>query len=664
MKPDEVKHRYVKNDMPALNIQARIMPESFNEADRTVKVQYTAGARVMRFGFFEGAYGTYMEELSTEKGHVRLERLKAGKVPLLDSHRAYSLENVIGTTLDGDEEYADCKFSSREAVQPIFQDVKDGIHKNISVGYRVYKYEDITGDEDEIRVLRAIDWEPLEISFVPVPADGGAGVRSETSTNQCVVEDARTNLNHNKETNTMDPKEKEALRETENNTSTRLETPKTETPKAEGQRNTPVEANTSEHVEQGRKQERQRIADIKDICRRSGVAQAFADKLIDDDKTVDQARALVLDELARAADEKPINGNIRVSTPEGQLSRQEAMQEYLAYRANPSKNKVTEQSRIYNGYSLVDMARECLGKDGKGLNKMDLVTRALHTTSDFPELLSATANKSLRQGYENTVRTFLPFARQITLPDFKEMSRVALSNASSLEEVVEDGEYKRGTFGEGAEKISLSTYGKIIGITRQMIINDDLDALTRVPQKLAATAARLENRLVYNVLTSNPFMSDGENLFSAAHANTFGVNLDVAGLGALRAGMRIQKDPSGNDILNIVPRFLVAPAALEVQAAKLMADISADSVANANPYRNAHELIVDGQLDATSTTNFFMIADPSVIDTIEYAYLEGQEGPYIESRETFNRDGLEIKVRHDFATIPVDHRGIARGTGA
>jgi len=667
MKPNDKKNRFENTEMPALDMAARVMPETYNESDNTIQIEYTTGAGVKRFGFFDDFYGIYIEELSTKAGDVRLERLKNGNVNALDSHASLRLRNIMGVCIAGNETHATVKFSGREEIQDLIEDIKDGIIRNISVGYRVHEYEDVTEDEAEIRTLRAIDWEPLEVSFVAVPADGGAGVRSEIKTNHCVIKGARDLAKTKKEgLNTMKTDKNKGQGENEVVDASRtVETPAPSPVAA------PVEAraaevaavDNTEHVEAGRKLEKDRQDDIKDMVRKAGLGEDVAKRFIDEDLTQDKARAAVIDELAERSAKADVNPSIRVSTPEGQLTRVDAMQGYLLHRSNPGQHKLDDQSREFMGCSLLDMARFCLGeRESKGLNKMDLVQRALHTTSDFPELLANTAGRSLRQGYENTKRTFLPFARQITLPDFKEMKRVALSNVSSLVEVVEDGEYKRGTFGEGAERISLSTYGRVIGLSRQMIINDDMDALTRLPQKLGGTAARLENRMVYANLTANPVMEDGVNLFAAGHKNLTDALLDVNGLGVNRAMMRVQTDPSGEDILNLESAFLVVPAALETQAAKLQAQVTADKADNINPFSNSFQLIVDGQLDAHSTTNYYTIANPNEIDTIEYAYLEGQEGPRIESRDMFNRDGMEIKIGHDFATAPIDFRGMTKST--
>jgi hypothetical protein len=242
------------------------------------------------------------------------------------------------------------------------------------------------------------------------------------------------------------------------------------------------------------------------------------------------------------------------------------------------------------------------------------------------------------------------------------MSRVALSEAPSLSKVVEGGEYKYGTFSEGSEKYRLFTYGKVVGITRETIINDDLDAFSRIPTLFGGAAARLEANTVYGVFTANAAMSDTVALFHASHGNLTNALLNVAGIGTCRNLMRLQTWLGGNDPMNINPRYLIVPSALEVAASQLKAQLTPAQASNANPLSNTFDIIVEARLDGNSALNYYMAADPSEIDTIEYAYLEGEDGPYIETREGFGRDGIEIKIRHDFAAKAIDYRGLIKST--
>src|SRR5699024_8480473 len=109
-----------------------------------------------------------------------------------------------------------------------------------------------------------------------------------------------------------------------------------------------------------------------------------------------------------------------------------------------------------------------------------------------------------------------------SLPDFKQAKRVGLDAFPALAEVKEDAEYTYATVGDFAEPVVLATYGKMFKITRQAIVNDDMDAFTRIPMKMGRAARRTVGNLVYAILTGNPSMSDSTTLFHANHGNLAG----------------------------------------------------------------------------------------------------------------------------------------------
>jgi hypothetical protein len=122
-----------------------------------------------------------------------MERLASGTAPLLDTHSAYSLANQIGVVdmaaLVGKRGEATVRFSKRDEVEPFYQDVLDKIIRNNSLGYRVYRFEDTGEAKRGYPVLLATEWEPYEISMVPMGADVGARTRShkQIDTNPCVI---------------------------------------------------------------------------------------------------------------------------------------------------------------------------------------------------------------------------------------------------------------------------------------------------------------------------------------------------------------------------------------------------------------------------------------------------------------------------------------------
>ena len=167
----------MQKNLPIQLREAVFVPATLNEADRTVEVVWTTGAKVRRYDFWEGR--AYFEELDLSPEAVDLSRLNAG-APLLNAHRASDTADVVGVVekswLTPTEGRAIVRFSARADVAPLLADVKDGILRNISVGYSVEKY--LVTEEGDSKTYRAAHWTPMELSLVPIPADAGAGTRS------------------------------------------------------------------------------------------------------------------------------------------------------------------------------------------------------------------------------------------------------------------------------------------------------------------------------------------------------------------------------------------------------------------------------------------------------------------------------------------------------
>ena len=240
-----------------------------------------------------------------------------------------------------------------------------------------------------------------------------------------------------------------------------------------------------------------------------------------------------------------------------------------------------------------------------------------------------------------------------------------MGDFGSLRQVREGAEYKYVTLGDKGEDIVLATYGEIFSITRQCIINDDMSMLMDVPMKMGFAAKGTIGDLVYAVLTKNPKMSDNTALFHASHGNMFTGVPSVTSLDAGRQLMRKQK--SGNRHLNIRPEFVLCPTALETTMNQIIKSASvkgADVNAGiANPIQNFAEVIAEPRLDDDSAAKFYLAAGKGR-DTVEIAYLDGVDTPYIEQMDGFTIDGVATKVRIDAGVAPLDYRGLAQGSGA
>ena len=664
-------------ELPALRRMAELAPGSVDSDTRTVEVIWSTGARVRRVPFFGDAYD---EELSLDPAHVRLERLNAG-APFLRVHELTELDAVIGSVLpdsariENGRGVATVRLSEREDVEAIWRDIQAGHIRAVSIGYQVHRYE-VSKPDGGRELWRAVDWTPFEISAVPVGADPAAGFRSTETLHACVVHRAgavprteRTNPMHDEDIETEDAidvvEEAEAPEEAEPS-QTRGETKPaktTETPKPDAEA----------LVAEARAGERQRAATIFDLASRLGLERGMADDLVKRGVSLDEARRQILDSLAETSEQTRTFGH--VSVPLGgqdeRVTRREAAANALLHRYSPTLFQLTDAARQFRGMTLMELARESLGEAGvntRGMSRDEVATRALHSTSDFPEILAAVTNKTLRQAYEAYPRTFLAFCRQVLATDFKAMHRVQMGEAPQLLKVNESGEFKRGTIGESKESYRIETYGRVVGITRQVLINDDLDAFTRIPAMYGNSIAQLESDVVWDIVTGNPAMADNKALFHADHKNLEGTGavLSVDAVGKGRTAMAKQTGLDKKTVLNIRPAFLIVPAALELKAEQMVAqnivpvetqNVVPQSIRTLSP-------IAEPRLDTASDTAWYLAASPNQIDTIEYAYLEGQQGAYIETRNGFDVDGVEIKCRLDFGAKAIDWRGLYKNPGA
>ncbi len=645
------------------------------DGERSIEVVWTTGATVQRrrwVGWDDIV--EFDEELVVAPDAVRLERMQAG-VPFLDTHQGESLTSVLGSVvpgsvrIEGGRGIARVRLTDAPDAEPAIRRVLER-HVAISVGYRVHRYE-ITRSEGSREHWRAVDWEPLEISAVPMPADPGAHIRAGEARgdalDRCLLVRA--------EAPTAGPADHprkrtmpEEIAGSNLEPETRAATPVTAV----------AEHETQTDIDAVRAEAQRSAAEILRICERHALPQGFAADLIARGVSLDQARAAVLDRLAqddmigaRTAEPAPA---VPRSTGATEAAYRDAMSEALLHRHAPADFPLTDRGRDSRSLSLIELARHALERRGvatRGMSKMEVATEALigragmHSTSDFPFILANVANKTLRRAYESTPRTFTAWARQRTIVDFKQVSVTQLAGAPSLLAVPESGEFTYGTIGESREVYALLTYGRIVGITRQVLINDDLDAFTRVPAAYGAAAADLESDIVYSILTGNPNMADGTALFHANHGN-----LGTAGgisETSLAEAYRLFGNQRGLDgrQISVLPRFIITPpGARSVEARKNVTATTPSAVSGVNAFANRLEPIEEARLiPASGADPWFLAADPARVDTIEYAYLEGQQGVYTETRAGFEVDGIEIKARHDFAAKAIDWRGLFKNAG-
>lgn len=681
-----VTDRATVHPMPVQQRAALLEPTTYREDGNTIECVWTTGARVRRYDYWNDT--PYDEELVVSPEAVDMSRFDAGAVQVLDNHRQYGgVAAILGIALrgwlDGASGRAELRLSQREELAGVVADIRAGVIRTISVGYSVQRYEIVRAqdrtDGVNVPLYRAVRWKPAELSFVTVPADAASGTRANPSQGHSPCEfvrasaHLRASAHPSQQEHPMGPttapapdaQATEAVRSTAAATAAASAAPVAAA--------APAAAPTAE-------QALQRAADITELCN-THRAPELAARLIRENATLDQARAAILNARA-AADESIGDARRNVVTVRDEFATRIAgMTEALMHRVD-ARAALTDNGRQYRGMSLLEIGRdhlEACGVSTRGMDRMALASRMLthrssgmHSTSDLSSILANVANKRLRGAYDENAGTYRRWARRApNAPDFKNITVAQLSAMPDLLQVNEHGEFKYGSLKDGAETYALLTYGRIVSLTRQAIVNDDLRAFDRMVTAYGAAAMRLENRTVYAQLTSNPTMADAVALFHATHANLGtggGSALQFSSLTAARTAMRVQKGLQ-NEELNLAPAFLIGPAALEQTMYQLTSSNYVPATkAEVNEFRaggrTAVEPIVEPILDASSATAWYAAAANSQVDTVEYCWLDGAEGPVIESEMGFEVDGLSLKCRLDFAAKVLDHRGLYKANGA
>ena len=356
LKPDSAPSTLERKNLPLQTRLASLEEQQAGAEDRIFSVVFTTGAVVRRYNMF--ADEAYDEELVVASGAVRLGRLNSGTAPVLDTHGDMTLDSVKGVVIGGSTRiesgfgYASLKIDGGAENESILRKIRDGIIRNVSVGYRVHRFEVMRSD-GAVPLYRAVDWEPFEISLVPIGADAGAGIRSSPHTYPCEI------LNHHplQENRTMNDSE----------TKTQEQEPVTAPQPAENPVPVaaPEEPAHPEHLRaEGARLERQRAAEIIKITRAAMLPDMFAQKLVNDGTAIAQARKLVLDELARKSNEA---GEIRphVSIVRDEIDSVRVMAENaLLHRHDPRTYRLDEGAREYRGMTLMEIGRDLLERRG------------------------------------------------------------------------------------------------------------------------------------------------------------------------------------------------------------------------------------------------------------------------------------------------------------
>ena len=580
---------------------------------------------------------------------VDMARLQDGAPLLLDHDPTRQIGVIEGASVGEDKRLnATIRFSRSALGEEVMQDVIDGIRRNVSIGYRIDSLQEVSKD-----TYTATRWMPMEISVVSVPADAGVGFgRGADDYNPLDL------LTQKRSPAMSDPIEETPVEET------------APVPAAEAEAAAPVDA--EEIRAASAKAERARIARINEVGIRAAIDPTVIKRFIDAGTPADEASQEILRMWSDKVDQQVNTPHIEAGLSSEDKFRAGAVAA-LAHRAGFEKDDPTNEFRGKSLHELGARALEMKGHKTASMTRSEIAGMLLrsHSTSDFPLLLADVANKSLQNAYGVFPQIWNQIAAVGSVSDFKTINMIRMGSFSSLSTILEGAEYTQGSFSEEREQLTAVTKGRYIQMTRQMIINDDLSGFSRMATMLGRAAARTVNADVIGVLTANAALSDGTALFHADHSNLAGSSaaISVATLGAARAAMRKQKDPSGLDPANIMPRYLLVPVGKEDMAREIVTspyntDTAAQLKNNSIRSWSPLEVISDPLLDDNSATAWYMIADPMDAPLLEVRFLDGQQTPYVASEEEFLTDAVRWKVRLDYGVAANDYRGGYKNGGA
>lgn len=594
---------------------------------RTVDVIFASETPVRRRAYD----GEFDEVLVVSKDAIDRSRLDDG-MSLLDSHRANSVESILGSVvptsfrIEGGKAVATIKFSRKQAAEEILQDIADGHRLPISVGYKIIREERTEGERGAIPIIRATRWMPLEVSLVAVPADSTAHTRQEPEmTEETTIDRQDTNRK---------------LRKAE------------------------------------------RVELIRGLAAIASLDDEEAAELIEESRGMSdiEIRAALLEKIVERQEQTPAFPHLATRGMGGGGETLRQAREDAIY-ARLSGTAPTDRAREFMNDRLQDHAAGLLEANGvstRGMSREEIFGfrnhGAMHTTSDFPLILGNVSNRIMLAAFEQAqspIKTVL--ARRTSHNDFRPSTRLRLGDLGLLKKVNEAGEIKSTTRSETTQGYAIETYGLMMAVSRQMLINDDLNAFGDWSRAAGRTAAETENELLFQMLTSNagngPKIGEtGHALFHASHGNLApaGAALSVDSLSTARKAMRQQKGlPGGSEsrksFINATPKYLLVGPELETEAEKVLSAIYAANVADANPLAGKLTLLVEPRIEDYS---WYVFADPASLPVVEFAYLTGAEGPQVAQQDGWNVLGTEYRVVLDFGCDVVDFRGSYRNPGA
>lgn len=649
-----------------------VRSESYDEEAGTVDVVYATETPVGRWG--------YVEALVVSEDAIDTTRLDSGSVNLLMQHDSWSglpIGNVISHRIEGGMAIATIKLSVAEEHKGIVENVRAGVIRTVSVGYAIQESEEVTG-ADGVVTQRVTRWQPVEISLVSVPADPNAQVRSANTgdlVRRTVTAAAPIKKEAHMKTKNRDAASAaaEVVDEVAEGAGVEV-TPELEAAVEEaiqGAVDTATEDAAAEADETAAEEtpaeddgetveEQSRAAQILDMCTRHGLSLAFATRHVKAGTPVTAVRAAVLDAIAKRS--APAMTTARTTQRDDRATVQRQAENAI-FGLIAGRSQTEADAGAMREARLVDIARRALGSEAQGRSDREVVSMVLrsgmHTSGDF-SFTAATAGaieRRVREIAGSMEMALAPLVRNTLVSDFRPVATYSIGGFPELRETAEGAEYEAGTVTSESGSFAISKYGRILTLSFESIINDDLRLLDVAIRGAAAKGMKLKEKKVREAFGAK--LADNKALFHASRGNLLTASLDVTGLSAARKALRLAKDLDG-EAMNLQPRFLVVSPDMETEGQQLISPITATLTGSVNPFASTLELIVDPLLTGPE---WILAADPAFGDAIELADLRGYEGVRVDELPMGAVDGVSYRARAFAGAHPTGWRGFVKSTG-
>jgi hypothetical protein len=610
--------------------EASFMPSTVDSEKRTVQISWSTGQKVLRGGWD----GDFLEELSMDPKHIRMERMTSGRAPFTKDH-GRGIDNVIGVITSAEirngEGVATVKFSARDDADAVFRDVKDGILRNVSATYRVHKFDRIRSTKtDEPDTMRAVDWEPLAVGLVDIGADSTSMVRSadDAAATPCKITGG-----------TMpDP----------------ITTPAS--PAGDAQRDAEI---TTLRAAAARAQ-----LDIqaRDEAAAAGVVLAPAE--ISACADIAAVRSLIVREMAKKVGQpaSPITPTITVTRDESETFVTRTVENI----ARQFSGDVTKQRGI-RPMGLHSLIRACAAREGNAevgewdahrmamwaMPRVQLQRDAANKSSgQFTSILANVSDLQLLNGFtQNDTTTWQMWCSRDERNDFRQATKAGLASGN-LVETAENVAFPELAQAEGYYNVTLGMWGATLSLTYQMMVNDEMGEFMRSLSRAGFIAARTIDRQVYNKLLNATWTNDTSTsvgLGTASNLNTVRTalieKLDPVGQKMGLSGRFLLHDPSNSQAAEVATGAIYAPGQTGAITTRARNIVPIES----------HWIGDTALLAGALYTDYYLAGDPRLVDTVNVSFLRGVPSPMIAPYDAGAVAGEKWKIMLPFVATVATH---------